>query len=213
MTLDDFKAELRARGFDGFEDADLTRYINFSGRDIARLTRPMWEQQVWSQSLDPGTYSIAFSALPGVKSIDRVYVTTEGYRKRLVPLDEPSFFRNWAPLDLTAATSQGEPAMYFVWRNMVSVLPPPSSHRSFDVHGRAKWTDLVLGGDLPVMPAELDEMVLMATLVRCHTRSQEPDRAMDSVAQLQALIDTVADIDDTTMFEEPERTEPDNSWL
>lgn len=213
MTLDEFKAELRARGFDGFGDTDLTRYVNFAGRDIARLTRPMWEQQVWSVTLSAGASTVAFTDLPQIKSVDRVYGTTTGYRRKLTALDENTFFQQWMPQDLTQASNRSEPYAYYVWHNEVWILPPAQNDRGFDIHGRAKWTDLAVGTDLPVTPVELDEMILLATLVRCHSRSQEPDRAMDSMAQLQALIDTVADIDDTTMYEEPERTEPDRSWL
>jgi hypothetical protein len=212
MTLDDFKAELRARGFDGFEDADLTKYINFAGRDIARLTRPMWEQQVWDIVLTPGQFSVPFTSLDSIKSVDRVYCTTLNFRKKLTPLDESTFFQQWVPLDLAESTRRSEPYAYYVWRSEVWFLPPPQSDRGFDIHGRAKWTDFVAGTDTPVTPTELDELILMGTLMRCHTRAQEPDRAMDAMAQLQALMDTVADIDDTTMFEEPERTEPDRSW-
>lgn len=213
MTFDDFKAELNDRGFSGFDDSQLGRYINWGGRFVANRTRPHWEQFHWDVTLNPGDFAITLASMTGIKSIDVVMGTSAGALRKLGVEDDERFLAQWLPMDLTAVGSRGEPNLYQQWQDKIYFLPPPSAVRTFTVYGRRRWVDLANGGDTPVTPDQLDEAVLLASLIRCHRRSNEPDLAMQARADLEEQFDIVADEDEMLLAEEADRVERDDTWL
>lgn len=215
MTANDFLIELQNRGFESYGPVNLVRYLNMGGRYVANRTRAFWEVTNWPITVTAGNVSVDLSTLTGVKSVDRVIGTTDGFRRKLNPLDDDSFFKKWLPMDLTAAGNRNEPSGYFIDQQKLWIIPPPVNDRTFTVYGRRRWVDLdpnALSGT-PITPVDCDEAILTAALIRCHLRSNEWDIATTLRGDLEEAITLILDEDELLMDEQQERTEPDHSWL
>src|SRR5262245_37622447 len=115
MTLNDFFVELRKRGFDGFADLDIYRYINFGYFEVGRLTRWSWQYNPLSFSMDPGDTRKDLSVdLPTLRTLSAVLTTTPQHEFRLAALTERDFLDNWAAYDLSASQQRGEPDRYYL---------------------------------------------------------------------------------------------------
>jgi hypothetical protein len=222
MFLADYVAELQAMGFDGYSPADLESYINRGYFYVARKNTWYWEQTTDAFTVVPGGYGptlwpAASGELPQFRSLDKLYITTAGSQARLTIIDEDKFFSQWLSLDLTAAANRGTPEWYYVWNQILYVLPPPQTSTDFLAHYHRRVTAMTHAtpgtSDLPITPVHLDEAILKAAKVRCHQRAQELALAQSEQADLIEVFDDMADDESEIMDELQERVEPDNSWL
>lgn len=220
--LDDYVAELRAMGFDGYSPADLETYINRGYFYVARKSLWYWEQTTDVFTVTPGSFGpilwpASSGELPLFRSLDRLYISSAGRQDRLTVVDERKFFDSWLPKDLTAAASRGTPESYYVWNQQLYVLPPPASSTDFLAyyHRRvAALTHAVPGvSDLPITPVHLDEAILKAAKLRCHQRAQELSLAQSEAVDLAEVFDDMSDDDSEIMDELQQRVTPDDQWL
>lgn len=214
----DFKDELKARGFDGFSDADLGTYVNRGYFHVARKRRWYWEETTDDFTIAPGAtyvdlWPTVAGELPNFRSLDKLYVTSAGFEAKLRPLSDKEFFEKWLPLNLTSAANRGEPAGYYIWQNRLYVLSPPSQSRTFTAHYHRRITPLVGPTDQPITPIHLDEAIVQASLIRVHQRSNEPSLAVIAKEELGEIFDDMEDDEEELMDEQQERVSPDDTWL
>jgi hypothetical protein len=127
-------------------------------------------------------------------------------------MNDETFFQQWLPLDLTAATSRGEPTWYYVYGGVLHILPPPASARAVVVHYNQRMVDLINPTDPCLTPAHLDEAVVNSVLVRVHKRVHEVQLSMLAEADLQESLDEQRMDEEFEMEEEQERVIPDTGW-
>lgn len=215
FQLQDYLAELQARGFDGFSAADLTAYINRGYFHIARRSRWMWEKTDATFVLNPGTpyISLTDGTLPNFRSLERLLTVTPGQERKLRPLTDDNFARNYLPVDLTATVNQGEPDSYYVYRNRLYVLRPPNAQRTFRAFYTQRVVPLVNPTDVPITPQHLDEAIILGALIRTHKRANEPTLAAIAESDLEEFFDDMRDDEEEMMEEAQDRVLPDNTWL
>lgn len=218
FLLDDFDQELIDAGFDGISQARRYRWINFAYRRIAAKFPWLWEKTSSDVAMAPGTFALNFiTDLPGLKSLDYVYVVNSGQERRLRPVDDSTFYDVWWPLDLTAAGNRSEPAYYKIEDNQLYILPPPNVNRTIRVKYHRQVTQLtkVTPGvtDLPMTPQYLDEAIMLATLSAAHKRVHELQLAAQAEVDLGEWIDQMRIDEDWQDTNDQERVLPDNTWL
>ena len=220
--LSDYVAELQALGFDAFQPADLETYINRGYMYVARKSQWYWEQTSDPFHIDPGAayvplWPLTSGELPYFRSLDKVYITTAQYAGKLEPLSDDDFTDQWLSQDLTQVAARGTPSWYMVWNQLLYILPPPSVPMDFIAHYTrriAPMTHTTPGTtDVPITPPHLDEAILLAAKVRCHTRAQELSLAQTAQAELMDVFDDMADDDTEIMDEQLDRVSPDDTWL
>lgn len=214
----DYKAELQARGFDGFADADLGTYVNRAYFAVARKSRWYWERMSANFSIIPGQPAITLwptvgGALPYFKSLRQVMCITADHRVRLKVADQQDFLDNWLSQDLTQAKLQGEPARYYEWDGSLYILPVAKGARDYIAYYHRVVPPLVQPTDIPITPPDMDEVILDAARMRAHTRSNEISLASLARTDVEEAFDDMRDQEEERMEEEPNRVLPDNTWL
>jgi hypothetical protein len=216
FQLQDYLAELVARGFDGYSVTDQTTYVNRGYFHVARRSQWYWEQTTDAFTVNPGSYAVDMwpigTEFPNFRSMDKVVVTTAGFTKKLKLMDEDDFYK-WLGFDLTQTQFQGEPYSYFIFNQKLYILSPPNAVRSFLAYYHQRVVPLVQPTDVPITPQHLDEAIMLATLIRCHKRANELTLAMQMEADLEEFFDDMRDDENMITAEEVERTSPDNTWL
>jgi hypothetical protein len=215
--LSDYVTDLQKRGFDALPPDDLQAIINRAYFAVAKKSRWQWERFTVTVTLDPGEYffSVAEDSvdLPNFRSLDRMYMTTVGYERKLDIMNEESFFRNYLNLNLTDSRYRSEPTNYFIYDDKLYILRPPVQARTFVVYYFRRPTWLKDDFDIPVTPQHLDEAIIDASRIRAHTRVNEPTLAQLARADLEEAYDDMRDDEEEDMHELQERTSPDDTWL
>lgn len=208
LDLDGFREELIGRGFSGFNPDQLDRYINWGYLRVARKTRWTWEQTAVTIPQTAGDATIDFADLPHVKSIKAVSITTPTVEQRLQAMGEDYFLKNWMPFDLTDSKFRGEPSYYYIWRNTIYLLPPPTSDRTVVVEYWQQPTPLDGNNKQTVTDEIYDEGILLEAEVVCHRRAKEVELMGYAKAELAEFYADLYAQDEFQMDEEPERVEP-----
>lgn len=213
MQLQDFRAELQQRGFDGFAPTDINRYVNFGYRTIARLTKWSWEESVVTKSVAVGSYRFSFvTDLPTLKSVKAVNVTTVGFESRLRAISEDTFYNQYAAYDLTNVQNRGEPDSYYADSAYLYVLPPPASVRAISITGETELVDLVDNVD-PIVPPEYEEAIMYAAEEVCHLRARQPQFADNARKKLEEFFDDALADESGIMQDLQERVVAGRQWL
>lgn len=212
MDLDDFRRELQARGFNGFDSEYLDRYINWGGREVARLAGWTWEEAEATLNFAVGDYRKPLTDLAGFQGIRFVEITTADYEAKLERLDPDVYRDEWSAINLGAVGNREEPSAYHLTGTYLYVIPPPVSARAVRVHYWKGWVDLVNPGDVPVTPVDYEEAILYAAEVRGHIRARQPELAAVARAELSAFFDDKLANEVMRDSELEDRVEPDPSW-
>jgi hypothetical protein len=216
LQLQDYDAALVARGFDGYQPAERAQLINMGYRYVARKNTSVWEQASKTYTMAPGDppLSVAGASLLGADNINQVFVMTDPYRRKLEVMNQTAFERQWLPLDLTVAANRAAaPDWYYVFNNLIYILPPPQTTMAILVYFQNYLPDMVVLTDVPAIPQIFDEVILDAALMRAHRRASEIQLATEAQGRVdEAMMDIAAD-DVWTMSEQQERVVPDNQWL
>jgi hypothetical protein len=217
MFLSDFRAELQARGFDGFAAADLNSMINRGYFYVARKFPWYWKQATASIPYPAaGFINIADTSpdFPGLKNIRAVYLEglTAQSKVRLTPLDDKDAFdRTFAEVDRGVT---GTPNSYWIDENKLYALPKLDSVGSatLEIHYNKRPAALTNDSSIAVTPVDLDEAILLAALYRCHKRALETDLAMGIQVELGEFFDDLKDLEGDRADDLQERVRPDNQW-
>jgi hypothetical protein len=216
--FNDYKAELAARGFDGFADADLGTYVNRAYFAVARKSRWYWERVSDTFSLATGQQNIDLwpltgGELPFFKSLRQLMCITANHRGRLKVADQEDFLNNWLSQDLTDPKLRGEPDRYYEWDGRLYIIPVTQAPRDYIAYYHRVVPPLVQPNDVPITPPDMDEVILDAARVRAHTRSNELSLASLARVDVEEAFDDMRDQEEERMEEEPNRVIPDNTWL
>jgi hypothetical protein len=207
MTLPNFVAELKGRGFDGFDDPELIRYINFGYRTVARLTKWSWEETIITKTIPVGSYRLSLKTdLPTVKAVKAVACSTLNYERRLSPIEANDFYTRYAGYDLTSSQNRGEPDQYYLDGAYLYVLPPPLANRDYSITAEQILPELESGvNDELITPEEYDEAILIAAEEHCHYRARQPEFAKVNRQKLQEFFDDAIVDDQTRMADSQPR--------
>ena len=218
MFLSDFRAELQARGFDGFNAADLNSMINRGYFYVARKFPWYWKQATASIPYPAsGSISVADTSVdfPGLKNVRAVYlegVPNAQSKVRLTPLDDKEAFdRVYAEVDRGVT---GTPNSYWIDENKLYALPKLASAGSatLEIHYNKRPAALTADSSIAVTPVDLDEAILLAALARCHKRALETNLAMSVQMELEEFFDDLKDLEGDRADDLQERVQPDNQW-
>jgi hypothetical protein len=215
--LNDFVADLQRRGFDSLQPLELQAIVNRAYFAVAKKSRWEWERVKTTLTLDPGEFAWSTQEgsadLPNFRSLDRLYMTTAGYERKLDVMNESAFFHNYLNLDLTQEKYRNEPTSYFIYGDQLYIISPPVQARTFVLYYYQRPTWLNTDLDIPVTPQHLDEAIIDAARVRAHTRVNEPALSQLARVDLDEHFDDMRDDEEEDMHELAERTTPDSSWL
>jgi hypothetical protein len=217
MFLSDFRTELQARGFDGFNAADLNSMINRGYFYIARKFPWYWRQATASIPYPAaGFVSVADTSVdfPGFKNVRAVYLegVTPQSKVRLIPLDDKDAFdRVFAEVDRGVT---GTPNSYWIDENKLYALPKlsPVGSAQLEIHYNKRPAAMTADSSIAVTPVDLDEGILLAALYRCHKRALETDLAMSAQMELMEFFDDLKDLEGDREDDLQERVRPDNQW-
>jgi len=219
MQLQDFDAELIARGFDGVQPSIRTMYINFGYRTVARKFPEMWAENEVTLPTVLGTpyFTLSPNASGGdinnYYAIDTVSIITDPYRNMLEYLSDEDFYQFYYPTDLTASANRGIPESYHIDDDKLYILPPSSQVLTIRVQLHRQPGTLVNVTDVPITPVDLDEAILDATLLKLHTRVKEFLEADQYNTFLADALDDALSNETLIRAQEQERTEPDDGWI
>jgi hypothetical protein len=215
MQLQDFDAALVARGFDGFQPFERAQMINLGYRYVARKYPYYWElaNQTFVVHAGDPPISIWSAGQLGADNVSGVYIVSDPYRAKLQAMKQDTFERQWLSQDLTAAANRSTPNNYYVYNQMIYILPPPQTTISVEVFFSQFLPDMVAATDAPVTPPIMDEVILDASLVRAHRRAHELELANDAQARVSEAITDILMHDVWIMAEQQERVVPDDQWL
>jgi hypothetical protein len=214
LTLADFRNELKFRGFDGFLDADLNKYVRWGEYHVARTARYLWQEKQTDVILDPGEYRVTDTDIPNLKSVKKVLVIDpyENENPLGVIEDDNFFFDEYGAHDLTLPVHRGEPSRYFVTADSVLILPPPEVQRTVRVHYWAGAAGMREETDKTGMPPDMDEAVLVAAEIRCHTRARQLEFANESRMALNEILTMELNEVGLRTDEAQDRVETDPAW-
>lgn len=218
LYLSDFRTELKNRGFDGFADSELNTLINRGYFYIARKFPWYWREEnvtiAFPASSSLGVADTGTTA-PGLKNIRAVLtkdIPSTGVITRLDPLDEDEFYSTW--WSEYEAGVVGIPQKYFIDKQVLWLLPKIQStySGSLEIHYHKRPQAMSTDTSISIMPVDLDEAVLLAALVRCHKRSQEPGLAQVVQVDLEEIFDDLRDLEGSRYEDQQERVRPDDTW-
>lgn len=220
MYLSDFRSELQARGFDGFSAADLNTLVNRGYLYIAR--KFPWYWKLDRQTLaypSSGYFDVADTStnFPGLKNIRSVIlknIPQSGQNQLLEAIDDEAYDTKYRIEFLNGTT--GYSSVYYIEGTKLWVLPllPSASQAQATVEVNYHKRPIPMASDLsvPVTPVDLDELILLAALVRCHKRANEPTLAAVAQAELEEAFDDLRDLEGDRLETLQERVLPDDSW-
>jgi hypothetical protein len=214
MTLLDFRTELKSRGFDGFADVDLNVLINRGYFYVARKVPAYWDMADFTGAT-PSDGKLAVQdtgSLAGFKSVEAVYWRSGTTYIRLEPVPEQDFRDSWL-VDYQAGV-KGNPQVYYIDGNTLWVLPKMTAVGSSTIELRYNKRPQAMTADtnVPITPIDMDEVILTASLVRCHKRANESSLAMVAQQELDEFLNDALDLESTRMQDQQERVSPDDQW-
>src|SRR5262245_37461088 len=162
MTLRNFIDELKERGFDGFTDIQLTKYINRGYFAVAKKSRWEWERQTVTFTVNAGVPFVDIpcttqSWLPYFRSLERIYKTTTGHSGKMEIFQEQDFYENWLGQDYSQQNLWNEPSRYFIYDEKLYLLSPCAQQRTYVATYILRPVPLASDLDQPITPSHLDE--------------------------------------------------------
>lgn len=181
ITIAELISELKLRGFEGFSNTELTRYIDWAWREVLRKTNWEFEHKQANVVVTPPTYRIYWRDIgqPNpdqfFKDLIRLEEITEGAKKELEPINTNDFFDRWASQDLDNTENRGDPTEYYNhFENFIYLLPPPDTERTYRVY---YWEYVGTAGAAldRLMLDGWDEILLCGAEARGHYRARQPE--------------------------------------
>jgi hypothetical protein len=221
MTREQIRMELKHRGFDGFTDDDLNRYINWGYFYLARKMRVSGVEQQQTFMLTPPAYYVDLDTMtPRPKSIRTLAITTVDHQAKLDLMDDEVFWRDWSPWGFGAPNStitdgyRGEPTEYYVFDRRLIIMPAPNTALTYFLRSWNRVDELEADGTAHVLPIENEEALMLSVMRVCHVRSNETERANDLKLDVQEAMNDILNENTFIRDELQEQTVPDDEfWL
>jgi hypothetical protein len=188
ITMQELLEELKLRGFEGFSQTELTRYVDWAWREVLRKTNWEFEHRISEVAVSPPDYQIGWDEPAFFKDLIRLMEVTEDARKELSPISEEEFYSDWAAIDFPSAERRGDPTEYFNhFDKNIYLLPPPDSARTYRIY---HW-QYVGTGEQALAEGMLegwDEILLCGAEARGHYRARQPEFGQIAEAKFNELI-------------------------
>lgn len=221
LTINDFVAEMDARGFDGYSPTEKYRYLQWGFRDLGRMAEWRWLRTTTDLTMNPGEAGFTLTSggqLPNLRKIRDVWITDTDKERPLQPMQPWVFEQQWRGFDLATAPStiRGTPEFYFLSFTRLYLLPPPDVVVNTRIdYWQVAPTFSTATPDVTKLtnPADLDGAVLSFTLKWCHKRANQWDLAMMEEREAERIaLDYLAD-QQLEMYELQDYARiPDPSW-
>jgi hypothetical protein len=213
MTVDEFRAELKQRGFDAFTLGDLDRYIDWGYAHVSRLCRWSWEEDAITLQIDPGEIMVdVLTDFPEFGSLRALVSVTPGRQYQVKSMTDEEYFRKWATrtdAELTGSTTRGATTDYYVVRNRIYFIPPPDQAMTFVAHYWRRVDGFILNSSTLLPPLDLDEAILAAAEMVCHRRMREYEHMAIAESTLHDILGDYISEDEMRVDEEDDRVVPE----
>jgi hypothetical protein len=193
MDFADLKADVFSGGFSHLEDgstdeARVERWVNTAyKRDVVM-------HAYWPFRQATATGAAPLSTITDLGPI--MSVTDTATRAKLHPADRRTLVDRY-----TTLTTAGSPSYYYVENGVVKTFPVGGT---LSVTYLKVPADLVLDADVPIVPADYQELIVFGALRRAHMDAQNADMVaifkQELAEGLQAMVEDLLD----TQADEPE---------
>lgn len=213
MTRDNFRDELKKRGWSRFLDADLEKYCDWALQDL--YAKSGYPRSVTTVSEVAGVISdevgfddfVAASEL--VRSVDRVFVEQGGKMFQLEPANESMFFEViWPNVKNTANPNLAVPSHYYAYDLSIFLYQRPQTAVDLHVHYQVRRDTFSSGSDTSGLPERFDKGIVMLAEVHCYRRAHEQEGLAVAMASFQDFLMEELGMEGSTMKEEQERVMP-----
>lgn len=192
MQLSELITDVRDRVGDQqagtFQDAQITRWLNMALDDLSEIVNYEAPPYTFSTVAGQGAYPIPSDCLHG--GIRRIVWTLPNQTPTPLTFIDRDDYDEWV-MSGALNTSQwplGVPLMYTVWGNNIYILPVPQQNGMNDVtvYYYAQLPHLVNPTDVPAIPANRHEALVLYAVARCQEYLEESALFAEYMQQYQA---------------------------
>lgn len=172
------KVQLRVRDT-GYSSTEITNYINDTQNDVFNEYRLPFMQTSQNYTLTVDESDIADGAgLPSnfVQAIDLI-MTTTGREKVLQYIDFTELDRLYPDPDDTTAHPSNVPNYWYKIDDIIRVFPTPNEAYTLTLRYYKKPTVLTADGDIPEIPSQFEELLVMGASYRVMQVKDNYDQA------------------------------------
>lgn len=167
--LSDIVTKVRLRVRDtNYSSTEITNYINDTQNDVFNEYRLPFMQATQTYTLSAGVSDITNgSGLPAnyVQALD-LTLTSEG-REKVIPYQDVRVIdNNYPDPDDTTANPSNVPAYWYYYADTIKVYPAPNSAYTVSLRYYKKPTLLDEDADVPEIPSEFEELLVMGASYR-----------------------------------------------
>ena len=203
LTTSEYIEELKSRGFAGFGDTALLRYLRWGFDRIVRVTDWAWQQvdTIASRTSADGWLIGNTDMLSNQVPVNQSYwtnfahirISTPGYERLLRPTSKEDFYAQYPGGTVTLSSApKGVPTGYYYDGVKIWSLPPADRPIDFVI---TTWQYRGLPADdntapafYPLFPPKWEEMLLTAAECICHRRARQYEFARDCEDQLAEMM-------------------------
>jgi hypothetical protein len=179
-TLSDIVTKVQQRIRDtGYSSSEITNYINDAQNDIFNEYRLPFMQTEQDYTLTPGVADITNGVgLPTnyVQAVDLV-MTSSGAQSALTYIDFAELDRMYPDSEDTTAYPVNIPTMWYFYGDTIKVFPTPASAQTLTLRYYKKPTELSADTDVPEVPSEFREILVMGAAYRVMQVKDNYDQA------------------------------------
>jgi hypothetical protein len=192
VQLIDLIADVRDRVQDQsagtFQDAQITRWLNMALDDLSEVANYEAEPYTFSTVAGQNAYPIPADCLHG--GIRRIVWTLPQSNPTPLTFIDRDDYDEWVMSGALNSTQWplGVPLMYTVWGKYVYILPTPQQNGFNDmtVYYYAQLPHLVNQTDIPAIPANRHEALVLYAVARCMEYLEESAMFAEYMQQYEA---------------------------
>lgn len=152
----------------GFSSSEIHSYINDAQRDIFNEYRLPFMETTQNYTLTSGVSDITDgNGLPTnfVQAID-IFLTTSGKESRLEYKDIREIDQDYTDPDDTTRHTSSVPKYYYYYAETIKVFPVPDDAYTLTLRYFKSPTELSSNDDVPEIPSEFEEILVMGAAYR-----------------------------------------------
>lgn len=183
MTRTQLRAELTARGWSRYTNAQLDRYLDWGLQAVRRAFK--WKDTGASVDLTKsGNILLSEVAATSPRGITGIFCVSEGKELKLEPMPDDRFYDAWYSADPSLSGNQSQPTHYYIHNDEIFLLPFPDQSYDFRVNYLARQNVFAADGSTSGLPEFLDSAILLEAEAYCFQRAHEFERM--AIAQGEA---------------------------
>jgi len=198
LTRDQFVTELKVRGYRGFDDAEIQKYVDFALRDVVREFKiddlaDLYENAAPTAALDTVAFAV-IEATDEIVEINQVWAERKsGEWYQVTSADKPTFDRQIYPNALrdVGTPLTGAPSFYYVEDDTLYLFPSidTTKIRAFRVRYFKKHQAFGSGASNSDLPERYDEAILAFAEMHCARRARDWDAYGAAAGEARRLLD------------------------